>query len=467
MTQQHGTHAIVIGGSIAGMLNARVLSDHFDTVTILERDAIAAAPEYRGGVPQGRHLHTLLARGQRILETMFPGLAEDIDACGATKVRWGIDTNFVTIGGELPRFDGKYETHLISRTTLEHLVRNRLAAYENIQWRTNTQVDELVGDSHRIKGVKLSQRRTKAVDTLMADLVVDASGRGSKSPEWLRALGYEVPEETVVDAHVGYATRWYKLSAAQRDAFASCTMIQADAANGLYRQGAMFRVEDDRYVLTLQGSSADYPPTDDTGFAEFARSLATRQLYNFIQVAEPISPVYGYRRTRSRLRHYHKLRNAPENYLVTGDAACAFNPVFGQGMSMAAIEAEMLSQLLTRYNGDYTGLAAIFQKQLRALIDSSWTLATAEDMRYPATEGDEPGMKIRFMQHYSDWVAETMCYDETIAHAFFHVFNLMRPADSLMHPRIFARVLWHKFLHRKSQRLSQITDTGASPQVLA
>lgn len=466
MPQPNPTHAIVIGGSIAGMLNARVLSDHFDTVTIVERDTIEDAPEFRNGAPQGRHLHALLARGQRIMEGMFPGLADDIHAAGAQKIRWGLDTHFITIGGEMPRYDAGFETHLISRLTLEHLVRRRMLQIGNIAYRTQTQVDELLSDGERITGAKISQRRTRETETLHANLVIDASGRGSKSAEWLQALGYDAPEETFVNAHVGYATRWYTLPE-EHVADWLHFAIQADVANGNYRQGGIFHVENNQFVLTLQGSAKDYPPTDEAGFEEFARTLPAPDLYDFIQLATPVSQIYGYRRTENRLRHYERLTKRPENYLVTGDAVCAFNPIFGQGMSMAAMEAEMLSELLPQYDDDLTGLAETFQKRLRQLVESSWTVATAEDMRYPETEGDEPGLKVRFMQHYSEWISETICHDRVVANAFFEMFNLLRSADDLAKPNIFARVIWHKFIRPKARRVASSTETQALRRVTA
>lgn len=445
------TKAIVIGGSMAGMMAARVLSEHFDKVLIIERDNIPDEAVARGGVPQGRHLHALLARGQEIMEELFPGLSDDLSATGAPILQWGINSLFVSPGGHGQKFDSGIRSHLTSRVSLEHLVRQRLQKTDNIDYLMGTQVNRLLEDSGRITGIEVMNRRSKVSETLMADLIVDTSGRGSKSPEWLQELGYEAPDETQVNAFVGYATRWFEVPenfAAEYQSIAISPHLDA----GISRAGAMFFVEGNQAVVTLQGTNKDYPPTDDADYLAFAKSLQVPYLYDFIKQAKSISPIYGYQRTKNRIRHYEKLARHPENFIVLGDAYCCFNPVYGQGMTTTALEADALRELLKRYSVSHLdGFARKFQQAISRVIESPWLMATSEDLRYPRTEGEATVM-IRVMQHYSAWLMETSAHDRVLATAFFKMMNLQIEGTALLAPHIFARVLWHKFIRPKPRR---------------
>lgn len=446
------THAIIIGGSIAGLLTARVLSDRFDTVTILERDSLPDAPEVRNGAPQGHHLHALLARGQEAMEELIPGITQDLQNTGAPSLTWGQDTLFVAVSGEMPRKPIGIVTNLTSRPSLEYIVRKRVQQIPNIVWNTETQVDCLLHEDGKIVGVQTYNRETHQRLTLTGDLIVDVSGRGSKTPEWLVKLGYEAPQETEVNAFIGYATRWYEVPEGYEPDWKTLS-VQGNVEKGNLRQGAIFRTEGNRYVLTLQGSNKDYPPTDEAEFIAFARTLEAPHLYEFLQIAKPISPIYGYRRTQNRIRHYEKLTRRPENLIVLGDAYCGFNPVYGQGMTVAALQVLELRNLLQEYQVQQLhGFAAKFQRRISKVIQSPWLMATAEDLRYPLTEGTKPNAMIRFMQHYSSWMFETMVHDHTVATAFFLMMNLKSEGTALLHPNILFRVLWHKFIRPKAKR---------------
>lgn len=450
------SHAIVIGGSIAGMLAARVLSERFEQVTILDRDDIPDSPEARNGVPQGRHLHLLLETGQRIMEKLFPGLDDDLTATGAPKLRWGLDSVFVTAGGQSRRFDSGIRTHLTSRISLEHLIRQRLQKTGKVEWRLQTQVESLLHENGRVTGVQIQNRQNREIQTLKADLVVDASGRESKSPEWLQALGYDAPAESSVDAFVGYATRWYEIPEGFNPDWKSIA-IAANPEKNNWRAGGMFIVEGNRAVVTLQGTNKDYPPNEDEAFLAFAQSLQAPHLYDFIRQARPISPIYGYRRTHNRIRHYENLSRRPENFIVMGDAYCAFNPIYGQGMSIAAMEAMALRELLKAYSVNHLeGFAAKFQKAISKVIESSWLMASSEDLRYPLTEGGTITPMLRLMQHYSAWLSEVSVHDTVLGTAFMQMMNLQIKGIDLLRPNILARVLWHKFIRPKARRQTQL-----------
>jgi 2-polyprenyl-6-methoxyphenol hydroxylase-like FAD-dependent oxidoreductase len=450
MTKQ--SHAIVIGGSIAGMLAARVLSESFDHVTILDRDDIPDSPEARNGVPQGRHLHLLLETGQCIMEELFPALGDDLSKTGAPILRWGLDTIFISPGGESSRFDSGIRTHLTSRISLEHLIRQRLHEISNIEWCLQGQVASLIYESGRVLGVVIRSRKNQKAESLLADLVLDASGRESKSPEWLQSLGYEEPRESKVDAFIGYATRWYEVPEDFKPDWKSIAISTNLAENNL-RAGGMFLVEGNKAVVTLQGTNKDYPPTEDEAYLAFAKSLQAPQLYDFIKQAKPISPIYGYRRTHNRIRHYEKLSRRPENFVVMGDAYCAFNPIYGQGMTTAAMEAMVLRNVLKSYSTAHLeGFAGKFQTAISKIIESPWLMATSEDMRYPLTEGGTKTPILKIMQHYSGWLTEVSVYDTVLGKAFMQMMNLQITGLDLLRLNIVGRVIWHKFIRPKARR---------------
>ncbi len=453
------THAIVIGGSIAGLMTARVLSQHFGRVTIVERDALPQSSDYRNGAPQARHLHVLLARGQRIMEKYFPGFEHDIYHTGAPVIQGGLNNLTLTAAGWIRRFDAGVTLSATGRASLEWLVRQRVQALPNVEFITETDVEKLLtnADGSVMTGIQLKSRRSRQAESraLFGDFVVDASGRRSKTPDWLTELGYDAPETTIVNAHTGYATRWYTLTPETTPEITMLAM-QARPAEGLYRGGGYLVVEGNRLVVTLLGANEDYPPTDEAGFMEFAKSLPSPVLYDLMKTLTPEEPIYAYRGLQNQMRHYEKLARRPENFIVIGDAAIAFNPIYGQGMSSAAMEAELLDALLKKSSiQNLRGFAALFQKKQVQLTQGAWLMSTGEDMRFPLVEGQLPGMQERFFHRYTDKMLSAMAYDTVVAHAFYQVLNLLATPTALMRPDIVLRVLWHSVRHRQPEAQPQ------------
>jgi 2-polyprenyl-6-methoxyphenol hydroxylase-like FAD-dependent oxidoreductase len=434
--------AVVIGGSIAGLLAARVLANHFERVTIVERDHLPEDPTIRNGVPQAHHLHVLLARGHAILEALFPGLDAALDKAGAPLIEWGYDTSGLGRGGWMPRFHSGIKTRSVSRALLEWTVRQRLAQDYPIEFLAETQVKNLIAseDKTTIIGLELQQRGgTRETTRLMADLMVDASGRTSHTPEWLVDLGYEKPAETHVNSFLGYSTRWFK----RPDGFPAGrkgVIISNQPPDGL-RAGGFWEVEGDKIVVTVVGINKDYPPTDEAGFLEFTRTLPDSTVYDTIKDAEPISDIYGYQRTNNQIRHYERLTRWPERFIVLGDAACAFNPVYGQGMTTGALGALELDGCLTEQHGNLSGIGMRFQKRLAKATSIPWLMATGEDLRYPLTEGQRPGFATRLVQKYIDQVQVVMPHDTAVATTFFEVTNLLKPPTALFQPSIIIKTL--------------------------
>jgi 2-polyprenyl-6-methoxyphenol hydroxylase-like FAD-dependent oxidoreductase len=437
-------HALVIGGSMAGLFVARVLSERFGRVTIVERDSFPKGPQFRKGVPQSRHLHGFMMRGRIISDTLFPGLSEELEEAGAVLLDSANDFEWLTPAGFAPRFPSGLPFLMSSRDLLEWTVRKRVAALPQVRFLEKTDVTGLLPtpDGEGVAAVKLRSRDAKGAgrsqEPLRAELVVDASGRNSNASKWLKALGYTPPEETYVNSHLGYASRVYRRPE-RFDGDWKGLNVQAVPPE-VTRGGVLLPLEGDRWMVTLSGLGGDYPPTDEEGFVDFARSLRTPLLYEAIKDAEPISAISGYRDTENRRRHYEKLSRQPDNFLVTGDAACAFNPIYAQGMTTAALGAEVLEGYL-RDSDDLTGLSKRFQKKLAKATAGSWLLATGEDFRVRDVEGGKASFATRLTHRYMDRVLALSLQDTAVRRRFLEVFHMLEPPTALFGPSVVAKVL--------------------------
>lgn len=453
-------HAVVIGGSIAGLFAARVLLNHFEQVTLIERDhlegetapqSLPNSPTFRPGVPQSWHVHVLLTRGQRLLEQFFPGITAELAAAGAPTIDWTADWRMLGVWGWFPRIQSGLTGVACSRVLLEWVVYQRLKAYPNLTLLKGTQVKGVLmnADQSRVVGVKTNQQ-DQPIDSLEADLVVDASGRNSALPAWLQAIGYEAPRETVINSFLGYASRWYQRPKDFQSDWQGITLAPHPSQHS--RGGTLYPVEGDRWVVTLGGMATDQAPTDEAAFLEFARSLRDSSLYDAIRQAEPLSPIYGYRRTENRWRHYERLHHLPEGFVAVGDAVCAFNPVYGQGMTVAALGALTLDQCLRQATGKQ--FTPRFQRQLARLITNPWRMATAEDCRWPTTEGPRPNWIAALLQRYGDQVVLLATERKDVFQTFAKVVHLIDPPTVLFHPRIAAQVLTSFFDKRLRSKMT-------------
>jgi 2-polyprenyl-6-methoxyphenol hydroxylase-like FAD-dependent oxidoreductase len=449
----HGQHAIVIGGSMAGLLAARVLSDHFSHVTLIERDTMNDLPESRKGQPQTRHLHGLLASGLTTMTRYFPDLQDALQAHGAILGDMGADIRWHAFGGYRLQHTSGMVGVLMSRPLLEWQIRRRVVALPNVTVRDGCVVEHLLVTDNRarVTGVHIRRRDAEGEsETLNADLVVDAAGRGSPTPRWLEALGYATPTVSVVQVGVGYATRVYRRMPGDLLG-ATAVMVSQDPPAGK-RAGLLFPIEGDRWMVTLCGWASDHPSADEQGFLAFARSLPAPDVYNIISRAEPLSGIVTHKFPNSVRRHYEKLARFPEGYLVLGDSVCSFNPAYGQGMTSAALQAAALDDLL-RARADLHGLAQPFFKRIAKIVAIPWQLAVGEDFRFPETQGRKaPGADL--INRYVTLAHRATHTDPVVYDAFLKVMNLMQPPASLMRPRMVWRVLRHARTHH-SQTYTQ------------
>jgi pimeloyl-ACP methyl ester carboxylesterase/2-polyprenyl-6-methoxyphenol hydroxylase-like FAD-dependent oxidoreductase len=426
----------VIGGSMAGLVAARVLADHFGEVVIVDRDTFPDDAAFRKGVPQSRHLHVLLARGAQILEDLLPGFRADLAAAGAVPVRWPADVGLLGAAGWATRRTRSQTLISTRREQLEDVVRRHVMSTPSVEVLENRDVTGLLTarSGSSVGGVRIRSRADQSERDLEAGLVVDASGRGSQAPAWLEEMGCGATRQTVVDSFLGYASRTYARDPTIEREWRAL-FLQPKPPTGT-RGGGLFPIEHDQWHVTVAGVGRDYPPTDEPGFLDFARSLRSTLLYEAIRDARPISTISAYRRTENQLRHFDELPGWPQGFVVLGDAACCFNPVYGQGMTVAATEALVLRGWLK------DGLSAHdFQQRLAKAIANPWLLATGEDFRYPTTEGGRPNVATRLMHRYLDRVNATSTTDPVVARAFNNVVQMVAQPTLLFHPEVVVRTL--------------------------
>lgn len=440
MSNSSGQQAIVIGASMAGLLTARVLSDHFHHVTIIERDLIPDAPKARKGQPQVRHLHGLLARGFEVMAHYFPELPQALGGGGGIVEDMAQNMRWYCYGGYRARFEFGKQSVLTSRPFLEWQIRRQVVARPNVTLLDGWSVTQLVSsdDRSRVTGVEIAQHRGEQPRSLPADLIVDTAGRGSHSPQWLEMLGYTRPEESRVTCQAGYTTRLYRRdpnAPGSRD----WVFITPEAPQET-RGGGAFPIEGDRWVVSLGGWHGDHAPTDEAGFLAFAKSLPAPDIYDIVSRCEPLSEIYTYKFPASLRRHYEKLQHFPQSYLVLGDAVCSFNPLYGQGMTSAALQAAALDSLLTQRHGHLQGIAQPFFERVSKVIDIPWQIAVGEDFRFPETTGKK-ALGTDLINRYIGCVHRATHHDPVVGAAFLSVMNLIEPPRSLFHPRILWRVL--------------------------
>ena len=432
------SYAVVIGASMSGLLAARALSPHFDRVTIVERDHLPpAGTGVRKGVPQGAHAHGVLASGYRIIDAYFPGLMDELEALGASRADVVGTFLWFQYGRWKLRHDAGLRGITVSRPCLEAAIRRKVASLPNLTILEHTDALTPVFQpaSGRVSGVVVRPRGGTHDTILRADLVVDATGRGSRSAQWLEEWGFDRPDIETVKVDVGYATRIFERR--RGEFFDSVGGIVAGTPPESRRLGAVLAAEGDRWVITLVGCLRDYPPDDERGWLEFAASLPVGAVHELAASARPLSDIVTYRFPANVRRRYDRMRRFPAGYLVVGDAVCSFNPIYGQGMSVAAMEARALDESLA---GGVEDIARRFFGRARAIVDIPWTIATGEDLRYPEVEGRRP-MGFHLLNRYMDRVHATASEDTEVCRRFFDVLNLLAPPASLLTPRVAWRVL--------------------------
>jgi 2-polyprenyl-6-methoxyphenol hydroxylase-like FAD-dependent oxidoreductase len=426
-------HGVVIGGGIGGLLAARALANRFERVTVLERyrypgHSISPAPPARRGVPQSRCLHLLMAAGAAAFDDLMPGWREEAVALGALPFDASADAAIHFPNGWLPRTRSGIRTFACSRDLLEAVLRRSLAGHANVQVREDQHVVALLGTRGRVTGVRSGRADGSSQAAVEADLVVDASGRGSLLPDWIACLPQSrglLVEETVVQSGMQYVSRWFRLEPKDAPDWHCLSVVPALDAG--FRAAMMLRAEHERWGVVLLAPQEHPLPADDDEFLEFTDGLGEGRLREALDRAQPAGPIQHYGHTGNRLRHYDRLPDWPAGLVALGDSACALDPYFGLGMTVAARGALLLRQHLDR-KGSGMVSAVEFQQQLATTHIQPWRLATGCDTDGSPVTRDEDCLERLY---------ETAPASPEIAHAFLAVQHLLQPVETLLefHPR--------------------------------
>ncbi|WP_319445457.1 MULTISPECIES: FAD-dependent oxidoreductase [unclassified Mycobacterium] len=453
-----GEHAVVLGASMAGLVAARVLAEFFETVTVVERDALSDGADTRRGVPQGRQIHGLLLRGAQVLEELFPGILNELVEAGAPRFDYGdLSQLHFNMGGHLAVQFGSLEglrAYTPSRPFLESHIRRRVRAIRNIAFLDSHDVVDVTSNTSRdrITGARIVNRHNNLESELRADLVVDATGRGARTPAMLERLGYGRPAEDDVVIHLMYASQLLRVPPESLHESACLVAPVPGRPTGM----AMLTYEHDTVMFAVFGMAGNDPPVGCAAMCDFAEPFAPAHILAAMRTAEPLGETAQHRFPSSRWRRYDKARLLPDGLLVVGDAVCSFNPIYGQGMTVAALEALALRKCLSR---DTTDLPRRFFRATAKPIGQAWQLAAGGDLSLPEIDGAPP-LSTRLLSGYMDRLLTAAEHDTVALEQFLKVAWLVDAPIRLLRPSMMRRAA---SANRRGQ--SRPTRVTASAQV--
>jgi 2-polyprenyl-6-methoxyphenol hydroxylase-like FAD-dependent oxidoreductase len=434
-----GKCAIVVGAGLGGLSAARVLSDYFDEVMILDRDELPDDAIPRPGVPQGKHPHFLQAGGLKALENLFPGLGNELMRAGAEPINPGFDSLIEVPGRDVwPRIKFSWSTYSMSRPLIERIVRRQVERVENIKVRGGCRVLNIVSESkvHAATGIQC-QMVDGRDETLKSDLVMDASGNGSLTVEFLKSTGRRPPEETSIGVSIRYASAIFERSHIQND---YKVVLSFPNAPEQVRAGLILPTENNTNQVILAGKGEDIPPIDGNEFLSYARQLPTLTICNAIENAKRLTEITPFSFPESRWRHFGQVPDFPRGLLPIGDAICRFNPIYGQGMTVASQEANMLFDLLQTLDGDPLAmLAPTFLTKAETLLADPWAMSAVPDFIYPETIGERPG-DLEDRLNFQSASGRLAVRDVEIYELLAQVRHLLKPLTLLDDSSIVTRV---------------------------
>jgi 2-polyprenyl-6-methoxyphenol hydroxylase-like FAD-dependent oxidoreductase len=442
MPTRIGKQAVVVGAGMAGLIAARALADFFERVIVLENDALPKEAAHRPGTPQSRHLHGLLASGLQALSRQFPGFEESLSQAGAVRLRMGYDYRIERPGYDpFPQRDLGLLVYSMTRPLLEFTVRKRLREYLNVELRENCRAQEFIPalDDAAVAAVRCQNSEGKN-ETLPAELVIDASGHGSLTLALLHAIGWPVPEETSIGVDFGYATALFDIPEEAPPDWMGVITFPDYPHNK--RAALILPVEGNRWILGLAGRYDEKPPADWDGFLMYAQHLRTPTVYNAIRHAERPSEITRFGFKASCWKHFERLEKFPRALLPLGDAICRFNPIYGQGMSVAALEADILIGLLEAQNAERNGfarLARAFFTEAEKLIDTPWSAAAIPDFIDPRTEGQRPS-DFDDTLTFSAALLKLAAQDAAVHKLLIEVQSLLKLRSAYRSPELVQRV---------------------------
>ena len=442
MSGSIGERAVVVGAGVGGLVAARALADHFDEVVVLERDALPQEATPRSGTAQSRHTQALLVGGLSALEELFPGIARDLADAGAVPLRAGLDVIVERPGYDpFPQRDLEIVVYSMSRPLIELVVRRRLGERRNVVLREGARVGSFAAtpDGSALTAVRYDAADGKS-ETLPFDLAIDASGRGALTLDLLKTIDRSPPEETVIGIDIAYATAIFAIPEETPADFKGAYLFP-DAPQ-TSRGALLLPIEGGRWILTLVGAHGDAPPADHAGFLAFAQSLRRPTVFEAIRRAALLGPIARFAFPGSVRRHFERLADFPRGLLPLADAACRFNPVYGQGMSVAAQEACLLRRLLgeTANEADpLARLASTYFAALPGLLEAPWSSA-ALDLIYPQTTGARPP-DFEGRLRFGAGLIRLAARDGDVHKLFYEVNNLIKPPSAYRDPDLQRRVM--------------------------
>ncbi|PZO10262.1 MAG: monooxygenase [Leptolyngbya foveolarum] len=443
-SQRQLKRAIVIGGSIAGLLSAKVLSAAFDEVLIVERDLIPKNTADRTGVPQSPQPHILLTQGYRLLKDFFPGLEKDLQAAGAVPVDWGQDFQYFAFGDWCANTTEPTGLDSVSctRPLLETAVRRQVEQIVNVKRLSPYRVEGVIGSADKVTGVRCRQSKDKTDERMIsADLIVDASGRSTNALKWLAALGASIPDVEKIDAQLGYATGRYRIPDDWNEDWK--VLLISHEPPKKTQLGYLARVENNELIATLGGYCQEYPPLVQDEFMKAAKQLPDGAFYEAIAQSTPISKIKAYRSTANRLYHYEQLDKMPMGFVAIGDAVCALCPAYGQGLTTSAMSALTLQDwLLENAKNDEVGESLAFQKKIAKRIQSAWSAATTNDSGFLNGEGDRKKNFVgRLLSGYMRRLVAKTHTDGELTLALAKITHMVDSPAKLLHPKMIFKVL--------------------------
>jgi 2-polyprenyl-6-methoxyphenol hydroxylase-like FAD-dependent oxidoreductase len=442
-TAMIGRHAVVVGAGVAGLAAAAALADWFERVTVMERDSLPATVVNRPGTPQGWHAHGLLTGGQRALEALLPGLGEEFAAAGAVPLRINRDLREEHAHCDpMPQRDFGWHAYTMTRPLLETTLRQRVAQRANVVFRQDTRVLGLLAASgdRRVVAVQCMTGDGCHGEKLPADLVIDASGRGYLTMGLLQSIGRPAPEETAIGIDLGYTTAMLDIpDGAPPDWKAVLTHPDIPHAT---RRAVMLPVEGHRWIMTVAGMGEERPPGEWEALLAYLRQLATPTIHNAVKKARPAGKLMRFGLSESVWRHFERLQGFPDGLIPVGDAICRFNPVYGQGMTVAAQEAALLHRLLAARAAERDPLAGLGQQFLaeaRSLIETPWTMAAIPDLAFPGTRGERPA-DLEESWHFAAALFRLAARDAAVQRLAVEVWHMLKPRSVYQDPDFMRRI---------------------------
>ena len=437
-------HAIVMGGGFAGLIITHLVAQHFNKVTLIERDTLTMESS-RPGIPQASHLHVLMQQGQVILETLMPGVLSNLPRESVEEIDWAKDTKWYGPFGAYPQYDSPIKTLSFSRHLLDRLLLKRILALDNVATLKGT-VNRLVGNNNQVYAVEM-QDDASAITTIKGELIVDARGRNSNATDMLNSLGYTVPTSWFVGNDLGYASRVYKKIEPNQSTF---KQIYLQVRPRLNTRGVVVSpIENNEVIVTALGYSQDQPPRQETAFNQFLNQLHCDELQDFLSTLTPISRVTIYRNLHNQYHQYGKMKAWPSGFIVIGDAVCRMNPAYGQGMTLALKQIVALKEKLDELKiHEQKSWEKSMQKSIDKINWVPWMIATSEDQRALAHE--KLPLYMRGLHFYFDHILKLAVKHKKIHILFIKILHMMKSPVALLHPAVLFQLLYNLTFNRET-----------------